>query len=78
MRCREISAYLGLPGGPERPRTTCHPRSHIELVSEKARTAKLVGLEPVSDHLKAAKPRAEQRDALGIDLLARSEIGGTI
>src|SRR4051795_12495696 len=34
--------------GPERTRTTCQPRSHIELVSEKARTAKLVGLEPVS------------------------------
>jgi hypothetical protein len=45
-RLQEFSAKPGLPGGPER--TTCQPRSHIELVSEKARTAKLVGLEPVS------------------------------
>jgi ribosomal protein S21 len=44
----EISPIGGLPGGPERTRTTCQPRSHIELVSAKARTAKLVGLEPVS------------------------------
>ena len=47
-RFQEISAIRGLPGGPERTRTACQPRSHIELVSEKARTAKLVGLEPVS------------------------------
>jgi hypothetical protein len=47
-RLQEISAKVGLRGGPERTRTACQPRSHIELVSEKARTAKLVGLEPVS------------------------------
>jgi hypothetical protein len=45
---REISGSSRLPDGPERTRTTCQPRSHIELVSEKARTAKLVGLESVS------------------------------
>jgi hypothetical protein len=45
---REISGSSRLPDGPERARTTCQPRSHIELVSEKARTAKLVGLESVS------------------------------
>jgi hypothetical protein len=43
---RKCCGLKDLPGGPER--TACQPRSHMELLSEKARTAKLVGLEPVS------------------------------
>src|SRR6476620_751989 len=35
-------------GGPERTRTACQARSHIEPVSETSQTARFVGLEPVS------------------------------
>ena len=45
---REILRFERVRGGPERTRTACQARSHIEPVSETSQTARFVGLEPVS------------------------------
>ena len=50
-RLREILRFERLRGGPERTRTACQARSHIEPISETSQTARFVGLEPVSSPL---------------------------
>ena len=56
---REISRLGRVRGGPERTRTACQARSHIEPVSETSQTARLIRLEPVSSWTIESRQEAE-------------------